>query len=141
MAKRIPKSGKVTINLGPSEVKAILENPQYPRKYSYGRDDQNVGAKIYKVVSEKFSNVKEDMAEEMRARDLCYGMQNSDAWKTISAGFEAENEAINKMYSELNRKKGDTMKQLVQQAFDEAGITHFKANGYGFKSVVPDDSN
>ena len=140
MVKKLPKSGKVIVNLGPAEVKAILENPQYLRKRSWSRD-QNVGAKVYKAVSEKFSNVKEDMAEEMRARDLCYGMRDSDAWKTISAGFRAEHEAIGKMYSELNHKENNAMEQLVQQAFDEAGITHFKASGYGFRKVVPNDSN
>ena len=134
---RIPKSGKVTINLGPNEVKQILENPtRHPRAVGYGSRYQNIDSKLYNVVAKKFSDVAANMEEELKARTICYTMRDSDAWKTLLAGFTVERKAINAMFEELNRKESAAMNQLVQQAFDEAGVTNFEARGYGFRRVV-----
>lgn len=128
----MPKSGNVTIKLGPKEVKAILDRPVQKRSFDYAGSERAVAGKVYKAVAEKFTNVQAEMEEHIRARDICHGMRESDAWQTLRAGFYKERQVINQMYVELNVKESNALQQLVQQAFDKAGITGFVATGHGY---------
>ncbi|GAH27472.1 unnamed protein product [marine sediment metagenome] len=130
------KSGNITIKLGPREVKHILEHPSYSGRFGHPSDI--IMTKVSKAAAAKFPEVAKGMEEELQARDTCHGMRESPAWRTMLAGFHAERKVINVMYQALNEKESKAMEQLVQQAFNKAGITGFKAHGFGFNPVERD---
>jgi len=127
-----PKSGKVTINLGPREVRQILEDARF---YGISELRRTVAGKVIGAVKAKFSLVQADMDEIDQARKICYGMRESDEWKELGAGFKVRSDALYEQLRNVDAEQWQTMERLIQEAFDKAGITKYKACNYGYIRV------
>ena len=127
-SKYQPRSGNVTIRLGPREVKDILEG----HIFGY-RNGRKIQAKLGKAVRSKFSDVEKDMAEEIQARNIRDAVQGSEEWKKIAQKFYTRRCEIDELYSSLGIEESRAMEALVQVKFNEAGVINFEAKGYGYR--------
>lgn len=130
------KSGNITIKLGPLEVKQILENPVHRRSFGYISLDDKLGAKIYKATSEKFTNVKAEMAQEIQAHQILTDTRNTPERNKAVASYDKKRKAIVERHQVINNEYAKAIEELTQTAFDKAGITEFVAEGTHFRRVV-----
>ena len=129
------KSGNVTIRLGPSEVRAILQGDK-PLGYYRRSGAPSIEKKVYEAVASKFTDVEKEMAEEIRARNICYATRDTEVWKEKAKVFAERKALLDEQYRSLNREQNQAMQELVQASFNEAGITSFVARGYGYTRSV-----
>jgi len=124
------KSGKITIRLSPTDVEKILTD--IPLHNEHG----TIRSKLYKVVSEAFTDIAGEKAEEAKAYRISRLASESDDGKSIIAKYSAERTRLNKLGWKLSDDEEKEAQDIVQSKFDEAGITLFKASGWSFRLVA-----
>lgn len=114
------KSGKVTIRLSPREVKRLMEHPPHAV--------DEIMTKVYDAAVLKFPEAKSEMN---KAWDIFKAVTDTDEMEALEVQANDLRRALNVSISEINEELHRKRAETVQVALDEAGITEFRAQGYG----------
>lgn len=128
------KSGKITIRLGPREVQSLMEHPPSDADLQlYSRTA--ILKRVYDAAVQKFPEVAAAKTEMSKAWDIYKVVSDTEEVKALELSAydrrTALNSSLKEVYDELHTKRAE----IVQAALDEAGITQYRAHGYGLESV------
>lgn len=100
-----------------------------------GWTDSKIYKRISKAVRESFTDYARILEEENAARQIVLSVRNSPELKAVLFQLREQRNLLNKQYDEISAKEAAENEKLVNAKFDEAGITNYRAKGWGWQRV------
>lgn len=129
MEKRV-SSRTIKVVISPREVSCLLG------KFGEATVPSSLFRKLESATVKKFTDYIALMDEETKVRQVVISTRPIiDA--VVKEDFTPKRHAINEQYNALSREESELAESILNKAFDEAGITTYRAIGRGWHRIEP----
>lgn len=124
---------------GSKTIKIIVSKNEARELLTAGKFHFSTDGKIYrkvcKAIRESFTGYAKFLEEENAARQIVGSVRESPELKAVLFQLREQRNLLNKQYEEISIREATEVEKLTNAKLDEAGITNYRAKGWGWQRV------